>query len=208
MDFSGVAIDTAANTMVEVEYILSLNISPAEKRQNLRNIFLTHGRKFFMQLFNANSEVFDSVALRSNGFVDTDDQIGHLAAKLVQNYYLSREIDAIVREFYDSVLGKAQEEAFRNAVSLDKHPTLTRTMVGETCKWCQDRAGTHIYPESSLFARHDHCDCKFETSGYNTRNGKLKNYIKVDGRNRTIASLRAEGYTNTDIRMLSGGAIA
>lgn len=193
MDFSRVATDTAAYTMDEVEYVLLLDISPADKRSILRNIFLKHGQKFYLQLFNANSEVFDSLALGTNGFIDVDDQIGHLAAKMVQNYYLGREIAAIVQEFYDSVLGKAQEEAFNNALSLDKHPTLTRRMVGETCKWCQDRAGTHIHPLGSDFARHDRCDCEFETSGYNTRNGKLKNYIKVGGEYRTAAGMRREG---------------
>lgn len=185
MDFSKVATDTAANTMLEVEYVLALNIAPSDKRSILRSIFMNHGRNFYEQLFNANSEVFDSAAIGPSGFVDSDDQIGHLSAKLVENYYLGREFDIIVKAFYDSVLGRAQEEAFRNAVSLNKHPTLTRSMVGETCKWCQDRAGTHVNPSSSDFARHDHCDCEFKTSGYNTRNGVLKNYVKINGKNRT-----------------------
>lgn len=193
MDFSKVAADTAAYTMMEVEYVLALNIPPADKRSIIRSIFLKHGQKFYLQLFDANSEVFDSLALGTEGFVDSDDQVAHLAAKLVQNYYLGRELGVIVQEFYDSVLGQAQYEAFENAKSLDKHPTLTRTMVGETCKWCQDRAGTHTNPSPSDFARHDHCDCKFDTSGYNTRNGRLKNYIKVGGTYRTIAGLRREG---------------
>lgn len=55
-------------------------------------------------------------------------------------------------------------------------------MVGETCQWCWDHAGTFVYPSGEDFVRHRDCDCLFVVSGYNSRNGILKNYVKRDAR--------------------------
>lgn len=211
MDFSAVADDTAVYTTVEVEYILSLNISPQNKRLELTKIFSKHGRFFFKKLFDANSKVFDSTTIGTNGFQNPNDQVETLAAKLVQNYYLNREIAVIVKAFYDSVLAQAGEEAFKNAISLDKHPTIQRflsyTSKKGPCDFCRTLAnkGAVIYPDRMDFARHDDCHCTIKTSGFNSRNGKLKNYIKVDGRKRTIAGLKADGYTNAEIQAFRKG---
>ena len=177
MDFSKVATDTAESMDALVKFILSLNISPFEKKRRLVQAFRIVGASFYEKLFNASSEVFDSTAITT--LVDLDEsQISRLADKLVQNYVLGREIDYLVKDYYDSELGRAQYEAFQNAVSLGKHPTLERTVVGETCQWCCDHAGTISYPSGEDFARHRDCDCLFVVSGYNTRNGLLKNYVK------------------------------
>jgi len=178
MDFHPVAIDTASNILPAVKYILDLNISPDDKKARIAKITNLVGSDFYIQMFNANSEVFDSAAIGTTDYSQMTDQIDNLATKLVRQHSLSRVIDPIVQEFYDSALGKAQEEAFRNAISLDKHPTLTRSLVGETCDWCRDLVGTHVYPDAKYFARHDNCDCLIVVSGYNTRNGILNNYVK------------------------------
>ena len=177
INFSPVATDIAESMDVAVKYILSLNISPDNKISRLSKIFNLVGSDFYVQMFDANSQLFDSTAIGTD-YYDMTDQINRLANKIVQNYNLGRPIDVLVKDFYDSALGKAQHEAFRNAVSLDKHPTLTRSIVGETCRWCIDKAGVHVNPGPELFARHSHCDCLFVTSGYNSRNGILTNYSK------------------------------
>lgn len=177
MDLSNVATDTAESMDVLVKYILSLDISPDTKKNAIAKAFRTVGSRFYVQLFNASSEIFDSTAITT--LINLDyDQIDRLSAKLLQNYVLGREVDYLVKDYYDSELGRAQHEAFQNALSLNKHPTLERIVVSETCDWCWDHAGVFTYPSGEDFARHRDCNCMFIVSGYNTRNGVLKNYVK------------------------------
>lgn len=179
MNFSGAAKDMGKQMSKVVAYILSLNISPDEKRRRIKKAFGIVGNTFYGKMFADNSELFASEAIKSTGFSDPEDQIERLATKLVQNDNLGRKNDATIKGFFDSVLAGAQSEAFYNGVSMGKVPTLTRSIVGETCKWCLARAGTFTYPDGEMFARHDHCDCLFIVSGYNSRNGILTNYRKA-----------------------------
>lgn len=179
MNFSATAKDISQQMAEVVDYILSLNISPADKKARLIKAFGIVGNEFFAKMFVDNSLLFDSQAIRSLGFTNPEGQIERLSAKLVQNYNLGRKNDAIITGFFDSVLADAQKEAFDNGISMGKVPTLTRRLVGETCPWCRDRVGTFTYPDGELFARHDNCDCLFIVSGYNSRNGILTNYRKV-----------------------------
>lgn len=179
MNFSGVAKDLGRQMEKVVAFILGLDISPAEKRLRLTRAFGIVGNEFFDKMFRDNSYLFDSEAIGTMGFQNPEDQIERLSAKLVQNYNLGRKTNEIVVGFFDSVLADAQHEAFENGKSLGKVPTLTRSLVGETCGWCRDRVGTFTYPDSELFARHDNCDCLFIVRGYNSRNGILTNYRKA-----------------------------
>lgn len=179
MNFSLTAKDLGKQTIKVVNYILGLNIPPAEKRRRLTRAFGVIGNAFFDKMFADNSRLFDSGAIKSLGFQNPEDQVERLSAKMVQNYNLGRKNDEIVTGFFDSVLADAQKEAFDNGVSLGKVPTLTRSLVGETCGWCAARTGTFVYPDSELFARHDNCDCLFIVQGYNSRNGILTNYRKA-----------------------------
>jgi hypothetical protein len=179
MNFSDVATDIGTQMEEVVAYILSLNIDPEEKRTRLIKAFGIVGNEFYSKMFVDNSELFGSLAIRSAGYTDPEDQIERLASKLVQNYNLGRGNGAIVKEFFDSVLGDAQNEAFRNGKAMGKVPTLTRQLVGETCRWCVARAGTFTNPSGEMFARHDNCDCLLIVKGYNSRNGILTNYRKA-----------------------------
>lgn len=178
VDFHPVAKDTAKSMVKVVNYILGLNISDADKRTRLSRTFNLVGSDFYTQMFNANSELFDSTAIGTTDYNDMTEQIDRLTYEIVRSYNEEGDVKQLVASFYDSALGNAQNEAFRDAISLDKHPTLTRTMVGETCEWCQEKAGVHVNPEGDLFARHAHCDCLFVVSGYKSRNGILTNYRK------------------------------
>lgn len=179
MNFSNVAADIGKQMEKVVAYILGLDISPADKKARLIKAFKTVGDEFFTKMFTDNSELFDSQAIGSTGFQNPDSQVQRLSAKLVQNDNLGRKNGAIVKEFFDSVLGDAQDQAFANGRSLGKVPTLTRSLVGETCEWCRARVGTFTNPDSEMFARHDNCDCLFIVKGYNSRNGVLTNYRKA-----------------------------
>lgn len=179
MNFSATAKDVSKQMAKVVAYILSLDISPEDKRARLVKAFGITGNEFFGKMFADNSILFDSEAVGTLGFKNPEDQIERLSAKLVQNHNLGRKTDAIVTGFFDSVLADAQDEAFGNARSLGKVPTLKRRLVGETCEWCRARVGTFTNPDGELFARHDNCDCLFIVSGYNSRNGILTNYRKV-----------------------------
>lgn len=179
MNFSPVATDMGKQMVEVVNYILSLDISPADKKARLIKAFGIVGNEFYFKLFSDSSELFGSEAIRSLGFENPDYQIERLANKIVQNDNLGRKNDAMVKGFFDSVLADAQHEAFENGISMGKVPTLTRRLVGETCGWCRDRVGTFTYPDGELFSRHDNCDCLFIVSGYNSRNGILTNYRKA-----------------------------
>lgn len=179
MNFSGTAADIAEQMIKVVNFILSLDIDPVEKRARLIRAFTIVGNEFFDKMFTDNSILFDSTAIQSLGFTNPEGQIERLSTRLVRNYNLGRKNDATVKGFFDSVLADAQKEAFDNGISLGKVPTLTRRLVGETCGWCIDRVGTFTYPDGELFARHDNCDCLFIVSGFNSRNGILTNYRKA-----------------------------
>lgn len=182
MDFSGVTSDTSVKVSEAINYILGLNISPDEKIKRIGNLILEVGKHFHSQLYNASSQIFDSSVIASAGLENTNGQSQRLATKIVRNYALGRKSEALVGAYFNSVLGKAETEAFDNATSLQKHPTLTRVIVGETCEWCEAKAGIHTNPTAEDFGRHDECDCLFIVGGFNTRNGLLTNYVKKGGK--------------------------
>ena len=180
MDFHPVALDTASNAKSAIDFILKLPISRSDKVTRIKKVLDLIGSDFYVQMFGANSVVFDSASVDVDmDYGEMQDMVGRLATKVERQYYGNRVYESLIREFYDTALGKAQKEAFENAISLDKHPTLTRSMVGETCKWCQSLAGVHVNPDGEYFARHDNCDCLIVASGYGSRNGVVNNYKKV-----------------------------
>lgn len=181
MDFSGIAKDTGTGVTASIDYVLSLGISPAEKIARITLIIRTVGIYFHSKLYDDVSYALGSSIIASAGFDDANAQAERLATKTVRNYALSRSSSALIKEYYDSLLGRAQDEAFNNALSLQKHPTLTRSIVGETCTWCDSKAGTFTNPSPEHFARHDRCDCLIVASGFNTRNGIVTNYVKKRG---------------------------
>lgn len=178
MDFRGIAEDTATNTQDLVNYVLALNLSPEDKEVLLVEIFRTTGRAFADKAFADVSLLVDS-DIGGEILIDEDNQVARLAQKIVRDGAFELDDGRITKEYYDVLLARAEETAFRNAQSLEKHPTLERRATGrETCAWCEDRVGVFPYPDPELFSRHDDCDCIFIVSGYNSRNGVLKNYKK------------------------------
>jgi len=179
MDFSGVTNETAAGVAAAVDNILHLSISPADKEARIARLIQIIGMDYHGQMYDAAAQVFDATTMASAGMGDANSQAARLANKVVRNYALGRQVDPLILEYYNSVLGSAQHEAFMNAASMQRHPTLTRSIVGEnTCTWCISRAGTYVNPTSEDFSRHGSCDCLFSVAGYGSRNGIVNNYVK------------------------------
>ena len=76
-------------------------------------------------------------------------------------------LDEPIRNFAQHVV----DETVR--VNADFHfesgmsPTITRTVVSETCDWCDKLAGVYKYEDvketgNPVFMRHEHCDCLVE----------------------------------------------
>lgn len=126
MDFQPVAEDTAQGVLEIVKYILKLKISPTDKRAQIAQVINLIGADFYAQMFDACSEVFDSAALGTTDYNEMAEQAERLARKVVRQNALNRPIGNIVQGYYNTALGKAQSEAFQNALSLDRHPALTR----------------------------------------------------------------------------------
>jgi hypothetical protein len=177
MDFSGVALDTSKRVAVSVASILAMSISPASKISRITRVLGIVGLAYHSKMYSDSSTVFASTAVLSTGLEDPT-QAERLANKLVRNYALGRQTDELISTYYESLLGQAQLEAFENAVSMGRVPTMNRSIVGETCKWCIGLAGTYTHPSGEMFARHENCDCLIVVSGYNSRNGIVDNYVK------------------------------
>lgn len=179
MDFREIVEETATLVSRRIATILKKDLSPEGKKKLISALFQGTGRAFADKLFSDVSELFDSSAIKNVIEINYDDQIERLATKIVRDNAFQINDQRIVKEYYDVLLARSEETAFKNALSLEKHPTLTRIVTGfETCDWCQERAGTFSDPDSDLFHRHDDCDCIFIVRGYNSRNGILRNYSK------------------------------
>ena len=122
VDFHPVAKDTAKSMMKVVDYILSLPISKKDKITRLAKTFNLIGSDFYIQMFNASSELFDSTAIGTTDYNKMTEQVNRLSCKLVQNYNLKRGSRQLVQDFYDSALGKAQSEAFKHVSGVSLWP--------------------------------------------------------------------------------------
>ncbi len=158
--------------------ILSSSLDVATKKSRIQLLLTGIGAHFKSKTFTDTSAIFDSDI--SGGALTNDESLQSLslAVKVARNYALERDFRQLISSYLSSLLGSARYEAFTNAVSLSKHPTLVRSIVSETCNWCEAKAGVHVNPTRDDFKRHTDCDCRFVVTGYNTRNGEIKNYKK------------------------------
>lgn len=178
MDFSNVSEDVARQVKPAILDIIRQGLPRDVARRRIALVIRSIGSYYHGHIYTDLSRMFSSEFMLSSGFEDPDAQAARLAVKLLREHSRDKDIDGLVLSYYNSVLGRAEAEAFQNAVSTQRHPTVTRTVIGETCKWCDSIAGTHIKPDPELFGRHANCDCLIVVSGYNSRNGILNNYVK------------------------------
>lgn len=205
MDFRGIVEDTTTMVSDLVSDVLSWEVSPDTKIELISQIFGDVGPEFAQKLYADVSYLFDSQAIRSVIETNYNDQVYALAQKIVRDHAFNFTNDAILKEYFDVLLGRSEYAAFENAKSLDKHPTLTRMVVGETCHWCEVRQGVFVDPDYSLFMRHDDCDCLFIVKGYNNRNGRLNNYTKASVNSRFTDQNGKEVDWNERLRRIEAG---
>jgi len=177
MEFGVVAEAVGEKARSVVDYIMKQNWTKDKKKKYLQRLFKLTGDEFYMRMFEMNSELLNSTAIKSLGYDDPDEQVERLSEKIIQNYNLTRSNTSLTTEFYYTVMSDAQIVAFRNARSLDQHPVLTRKINGETCPWCVSLAGTYIDPDYEAFRHHRGCNCSFILSGYGDRSGKYKGHV-------------------------------
>lgn len=177
IDMTPIVADTSPAVATACESIISANLAPDVKIARLSTLLQNAGLTFYSQTYSDASDIFANT-IKSSSTSD-DSAPARLAQKMMQDYALSRDnVAADVESYFHLLLGQAQNEAFQNAKSMQKHPTLTRSIVGETCDWCESKAGVYTDPTGDDFARHRDCDCLFSVSGYNSRNGIVENYVK------------------------------
>lgn len=177
MEFGVVAEAVGEKAKKAVDYILKQNWTKEKKKKYLKRLFKLTGDEFYMRIFEMNSELLNSTALKSLGYDNPEDQIERLSEKVIQNYNLTRSNESLTKEFYYTVMADAQIVAFRNARSLGQHPTITRKINGETCKWCISMAGTYIDPDYEVFRHHENCNCSFILRGFGDRTGRYRGHV-------------------------------
>lgn len=186
MDFHPIIEEISENANFEINSILAMNISPAEKVRQISIVIGTLGRDFGDKMFNDVSYALDAEAITTAIESNINDQVQVLALKIVRDNALGKNDFEIIREYFNVVLARVEEQVFKNAGSLGKNPTLTRKMTGwETCEWCRRLAGTYsaaTFTEipREAFQRHDGCDCKITLSGGKIRRQVLNNYKKKE----------------------------
>lgn len=180
MEFQPVADDMVKQIVPAIKQALATNVDVATKRALIERALRVVGEEFYLQMFQANSYLFDSAALSTLGWDKLDDALRGLSREIVTAGTLDMDYEQALQSFFNSGLGKSMAEAFQNGKSMGKHPVMYRYLSGsKDCAFCRSVAGTHIDPEPIHFARCcSNCNCIIKVKGYKSRNGVVNNYIK------------------------------
>lgn len=157
-----------------------------EVRQMSQEILLREvGKAVYDKVYNMNAYDMEISHTVGNGIDDRYYGLAKIASDSVSAG--NQGFDDYVKNYLDTAISAAQGDAFKNAQESGKRPTVTRSIVSESCPWCDNLAGTYTDPGPDVFRRHRGCDCRIETSGYKSRNGLVNNYTKSD-QNKSISS--------------------
>lgn len=184
MDFDRLTEDAVKMTTSIADGVLRTNFSPANKIQLLTIAYARVGRAYATKLATDVSTVFGSENLRINPDFGKFVQIEDLATKIVRNSAYGIEPEELTRDYYTNVYARNVEQAFKNANSLGKRPTITRRLTDKDhCEWCAARTGTYTADTFSelpteVFRRHLGCKCEITLSGPGGRSRNLNNYVK------------------------------
>lgn len=184
MDFDSLTTEASKMTADLANEILRSDYSPADKIKMLVAAFTSVGETYASKLFGDVSRVFGSENLKTKPDTGGRLQINELATKIVRDSAFGKDAQELTRDYFTNVFARNAEQAYKNAISLNKHPTITRQLTGrETCEWCQKRAGSYSATSFSalpqeVFRRHAGCDCVIRLSGAGMRSHKLNNYVK------------------------------
>lgn len=175
--FTGTILEKVISAMLVIN---NPEIAPAIRQRNQEILFQTVGAAVYAKIYDMNAFDMQIANTIGDGIDNRFYGLAKVASASVATGTLG--IDEYVKNFIDNTIGMAQRDAVRNARENGKRPTVTRTESADCCKWCRSKAGTYTDPDSSVFERHGGCDGKITTSGYASRNGLLKNYVKPSER--------------------------
>lgn len=175
--FTGTILDKVLAVMALIN---NPEIDPEVRQRNQEIMFRQVGNAVYDKIYDMNAFDMEIPHTRGPGIDDRYYGLAKVTSSSVSAGVVG--VHEYVKNYIDSVIAMAQRDAFTNAAQSGKRPTLTREIVNETCEWCRSKAGVHVDPDPSLFARHGGCDCRLTTSGYNSRNGLLENYVKPKDR--------------------------
>lgn len=105
-----------------------------------------------------------------------ESRVKGLIEKIVHEEYFEKAswlLGDSIENFTQSVVDDfaKQNIAFHGKSGLS--PKLRRTVVGNCCDWCEQKAGLYNYPvPDDVYLRHRKCDCLVE---YFPGNGKVQN---------------------------------
>jgi hypothetical protein len=177
MNYAGLNESIVNKVLAAVALINNPEIDPEVRQLNQEILFREVGAAVYAKVYDMNAYDMEIQHTKGPGIDDRYYGLAKVASGSVSTG-AGVGLPDLVRNYLDSTAAKAQHDAMSNAKQSGKHPTVTRTLVGETCAWCTSLAGTYTNPSREVFARHRGCDCLIETSGFKSRNGLLQNYSK------------------------------
>lgn len=181
MNYAELTYSILPKVLLAAQLINNPEIDPDVRLRNQEILFATVGSEVYAKSYDMNA--FDMNIEYTKGKGIGTQHYG-LAKMVSGGVSTGVEIDTLIGTYLMAMATKAQEDATYTARESGERPTVTRRIVSETCKWCRSLAGVHTDPDPEVFARHANCDCSIVTSGYKSRNGLLKNYVKQQGSKR------------------------
>lgn len=180
MNYSELNKTIQNKVMAAVKIINNPEIAPDIRQLNQEILFREVGAAVYAKIYDMNAFDFEIENTIGPGIDDRYYGLAKVASGSVSTGTLG--LAAYVKNYLDNITTKAQNDAMKNARQMGKHPEVTRSTIGETCKWCQSKAGRYTDPSPDVFARHRECDCPISTKGFKSRNGELNNYVKPQDR--------------------------
>lgn len=156
-------------------------VDPEVRQRNHEILFRELGASVYGKIYDMNAFDFQIEHTRGAGIDDRYYGLAKISSATISAGGVAA-LEQQVENYINQTIAYAQRDATTNAIENGKHPTVTRSMVSETCDWCQSLVGTYTNPGPDVFRRHRKCDCRITTAGYRSRNGELKNYVKPKDR--------------------------
>lgn len=180
MDYAKLNRTILPKMLLALGLINNPEIDPVTRQKNQEILFREVGAAVYAKIYDMNAFDFEIEHTTGPGIDERYYGMAKVASASVSTGTLG--LQEYVKNFLDYAASQAQHDAMRTARESGKHPRMTRTTNGKTCKWCQSKAGEYTNPPADAFHRHGGCDCNIVTEGYKTRNGLLDNYVKPKDR--------------------------
>lgn len=180
MDYAKLNRTILAKVMALIAKINNPEIDPVIRQLNQEILLREVGSAVYAKVYDMNAFDFEIEHTTGPGIDDRYYGLAKVASASVATGTLG--LQEYVKNYLDHAASKAQFDATKTARESGKHPRVIRTVNGDTCKWCRDKAGEYSNPSAEIFRRHGGCDCNIVTEGYRSRNGQLGNYVQPKNR--------------------------